>query len=46
MLHLIYYFTCLHDVDDVREQNRAAFELYKLGNPDFEVLEAAEDGAY
>ena len=32
MLHLIYYLSCLAGVEDVREQNRAAFELYKLSN--------------
>jgi CTD small phosphatase-like protein 2 len=30
MLHLIYYLNCLVDVEDVREQNREAFELMKL----------------
>ena len=30
LLHLIYYLNCLHQVDDVREQNREAFELAKL----------------
>lgn len=32
MLHLIYYLSCLASVDDVREQNRAAFELFKLAS--------------
>ena len=30
MMHLVYYLNCLAQVDDVREQNREAFELYKL----------------
>ena len=30
MLHLIYYLNCLVTVEDVREQNREAFELSKL----------------
>ncbi len=34
MLHLIYYLNCLANVEDVRVQNRAAFELYKLSNGD------------
>lgn len=34
MLHLIYYLSCLAGVEDVRAQNRAAFELYKLANGD------------
>ena len=34
MLHLIYYLNCLANVEDVRQQNRAAFELYKLTNGD------------
>lgn len=32
MLHLIYYLNCLASVDDVREQNREAFELIKLAD--------------
>jgi len=32
MLHLIFYLKCLANAYDVREQNRNAFELYKLGN--------------
>lgn len=32
MLHLVYYLNCLANVEDVREQNRQAFELYKLGS--------------
>lgn len=31
MLHLIYYLNCLAQVDDVRVQNRQAFELSFLG---------------
>ncbi len=27
----MYYIKCLVQCDDVREQNRQAFELYKLG---------------
>ena len=34
MLHLIYYLSCLANAEDVRVQNRAAFELYKLANGD------------
>ncbi len=34
MLHLIYYLTCLASVEDVRQQNRGAFELYKLTSGD------------
>ena len=34
MLHLIYYLSCLSAAEDVRQQNRAAFELYKLTNGD------------
>ena len=30
MLHLMYYLNCLAEADDVRDQNRQAFELYKL----------------
>lgn len=30
MLHLIYYLNCLDQVEDVREQNKEAFELMKL----------------
>jgi CTD small phosphatase-like protein 2 len=30
MLHLIYYLNCLAGFDDVRDQNRQAFELFKL----------------
>ena len=32
MLHLVYYLNCLAGVQDVREQNRQAFELFKLSN--------------
>lgn len=32
MLHLVYYLNCLAKADDVREQNRQAFELFKLSN--------------
>jgi len=32
MLHLVYYLNCLAGVEDVREQNRQAFELFKLSN--------------
>jgi hypothetical protein len=35
MLHLIYYLSCLANVEDVRTQNKQAFELHKLaGLPD------------
>ena len=30
MLHLIYYLNCLEPANDMREQNREAFELNKL----------------
>ena len=40
MLHLVYYLNCLAGVEDVREQNRQAFELFKLSNG-----ENLEDGA-
>lgn len=40
MLHLIYYLNCLATAEDVRVQNRAAFELYKLSNGDQEAEEA------
>ena len=30
MLHLVYYLKCLTQVEDVRSQNRDAFELGKL----------------
>ena len=30
LLHLIYYLNCLAKADDVRVQNRQAFELYRL----------------
>ena len=30
MLHLIFYLNCLATCEDVRVQNREAFELYKL----------------
>jgi CTD small phosphatase-like protein 2 len=30
MLHLVYYLNCLTSVEDVRPQNREAFELIKL----------------
>jgi CTD small phosphatase-like protein 2 len=30
MLHLIYYLSCLANVEDVRTQNKQAFELHKL----------------
>jgi hypothetical protein len=41
MLHLIYYLTCLANCEDVREQNRAAFELYKLANGESQDQEPA-----
>ena len=31
MLHLIYYLSCLSKVDDVRIQNKQAFDLHNLG---------------
>ena len=34
MLHLIFYLNCLATCEDVREQNREAFELYKLQEQD------------
>lgn len=30
MLHLIFYLDCLSNCEDVRVQNREAFELHKL----------------
>ena len=30
MLHLIFYLNCLATCEDVRVQNREAFELHKL----------------
>ena len=30
MLHLVFYLNCLAACEDVRVQNREAFELYKL----------------
>jgi CTD small phosphatase-like protein 2 len=30
MLHLVYYLKCLSQFDDVREQNRKAFQLKEL----------------
>jgi len=32
MLHLIFYLNCLATCEDVRVQNREAFELYKLAD--------------
>ena len=32
MLHLIFYLNCLATCEDVRIQNREAFELYKLND--------------
>lgn len=43
MLHLVYYLNCLAGVEDVREQNRQAFELFKLGNQE-EGEQAEEEG--
>lgn len=34
MLHLIFYLNCLAQCEDVRLQNREAFELYKLQDQD------------
>lgn len=31
LCHLIFYLETLAEVDDVRESNRKAFELYQLG---------------
>ena len=30
MLHLVYYLSCLNQTEDVRIQNREAFELSRL----------------
>ena len=38
MLHLIYYLNCLAKVDDVRIQNREAFELTKLAERDLDEI--------
>ena len=46
MLHLVYYLNCLATVSDVREQNRTAFELFKLSNGqvlDESIFDQAED---
>jgi CTD small phosphatase-like protein 2 len=32
LMHLMFYMKCLSECDDVREKNRNAFELYKLGD--------------
>jgi CTD small phosphatase-like protein 2 len=32
MLHLIFYLDCLNTCEDVRAQNREAFELHKLSD--------------
>jgi len=32
MLHLIFYLDCLSTCEDVRAQNREAFELHKLSD--------------
>ena len=32
MLHLIFYLDCLNTCEDVRVQNREAFELHKLSD--------------
>ena len=37
----MYYMKCLSACDDVREKNRAAFELFKLG--DGAELEPAQE---
>jgi TFIIF-interacting CTD phosphatase-like protein len=34
LLHLIYYINCLAGFDDIREQNRKAFQLEELENAD------------
>jgi CTD small phosphatase-like protein 2 len=34
LMHLIFYIQSLVNVDDVREANRKAFELYLLGTDD------------
>jgi hypothetical protein len=46
MLHLVYYLNCLAAVTDVREQNRTAFELFKLSNGqslEESIFDQAED---
>lgn len=46
MLHLVYYLNCLATVADVREQNRTAFELFKLSNGQMleeSIFDQAED---
>ena len=44
--HLMFYMKCLAESNDVREKNRSAFELYKLGDgaegEDEEVVEIGE----
>lgn len=32
LLHLMYYTKCLSECEDVRDKNRTAFELFKLGD--------------
>ena len=32
LLHLMYYMKCLAECEDVRDKNRTAFELHKLGD--------------
>lgn len=41
MLHLVYYLNCLGGAEDVREQNRSAFELFKLSNS--QMLDSSEE---
>lgn len=46
MLHLIYYLSCLAKVDDVRVQNKQAFELHKLGGLGPDDDDEGDDSAY
>ena len=45
MLHLIFYLNCLATCEDVRVQNREAFELHKLNENSLAAEgEGADDG--
>lgn len=42
MLHLIFYLNCLATCEDVRQQNRDAFELYKLNDQSTQIDDTHE----
>ena len=44
MLHLIFYLNCLATCDDGRQQNRDAFELYKLNEQTATEADTFEGG--